>query len=679
MSLFQQSKLRILLLSCFLFASAFFFYSPTTFAVGDVCQNDATCCTPPQSVIDGGGCPAGKYWIGPALGGKCTTSATTCANPQKFSCTTGACTPLPAAPATCTGGKIHVGGGSCWEPLHVLRQNAADTIYKLFRGEYLGNLVYLPEGTTCAANEVIGWDGSKWGCAKGGLWTPSPTVTDAIYYSTGEVGIGTDAPNANLSVIGTANVGAGNKSLGAQSFSTGFISTAEGMRSLAAGFAAWAKGNDSVALGSSSKAYGHVSIAGGLLNETGCAAGSNCSTTSTTPAAYNSLNNDGEFAVALGSLNKATGKAAVALGGQNAATGYNSFAAGFQSKAQDDMAIALGYRAQANGEAAVSMGKDTIAKGWSSVALGQNITVNGHNSVGIGLSSGSVSTITNNGTMAVMGGKVGIGKVNPSEIFEVNGRMKIDGTAAGTWIEAGANDWFVGRGGAGNTQLRFYNNGDKIVFENDGDLRIGGANLYIWNQEVLSTTGGTVDVGGAMVSRFHKQVVIDNSGFGTSSDPNYMLTVNVADNTNGLSVQGFGGSILSCTSGGCNGVSASGNGNDFYASGPGTNYGSASSIRWKKDVVEIPNALDKVSDLRGVTYTWDEEHGGQADMGMIAEEVYKVVPEVVTLDPDDSQYANGMDYGALTPLLTEAIKELKAEKDIEILELKNRISELESR
>ncbi len=185
-----------------------FFYSPSVQAVGDVCQDDATCCTPPQSVIDGGGCPAGKYWIGPALGGKCTTSATTCANPQKFSCSTGGCTALPPAPSICNSGEVHVGSGVCWDPIHIIREkitaSSFGTIYKAFKGGYLGTMVYLPEGTTCAANEVIGWDGSKWGCARGGLWTPSPTVTDAIYYDTGKVGIGTTAPTDDLHVVGTS-------------------------------------------------------------------------------------------------------------------------------------------------------------------------------------------------------------------------------------------------------------------------------------------------------------------------------------------------------------------------------------------------------------------------------------------------------------------------------------------
>jgi len=116
-------------------------------------------------------------------------------------------------------------------------------------------------------------------------------------------------------------------------------------------------------------------------------------------------------------------------------------------------------------------------------------------------------------------------------------------------------------------------------------------------------------------------------------------------------------------------VHGEGNTYDFYAAGPGTNYGSSSSIRWKENVIEIDNALDKVLNIRGVYFDWDEEHGGQNDMGFIAEEIGEYIPEIVSFEDatnqsnhytengEDKIYASGVDYGALTPVLVEAIKE----------------------
>ena len=49
---------------------------------------------------------------------------------------------------------------------------------------------------------------------------------------------------------------------------------------------------------------------------------------------------------------------------------------------------------------------------------------------------------------------------------------------------------------------------------------------------------------------------------------------------------------------------------------------------------------------------------------LIAQEVLKVIPEIVTMDPEDVYYA--MDYSKLTGVLIEAIKELRTEKDAQV-------------
>lgn len=88
-----------------------------------------------------------------------------------------------------------------------------------------------------------------------------------------------------------------------------------------------------------------------------------------------------------------------------------------------------------------------------------------------------------------------------------------------------------------------------------------------------------------------------------------------------------------------------------------------SSRRFKEDIQPIKNALGTVSKLQGIRYNWDAEHGGKRDFGFVAEDVAKVVPELVTMEPDGVN-AKGMDYSHLTALTVEAIKQLKADNDI---------------
>jgi len=85
-----------------------------------------------------------------------------------------------------------------------------------------------------------------------------------------------------------------------------------------------------------------------------------------------------------------------------------------------------------------------------------------------------------------------------------------------------------------------------------------------------------------------------------------------------------------------------------------------SSRRWKENIQPLHGSLEKVLQLKGVSFDWRE--GGKHDIGLIAEEVGAVIPEAVVYE-DNGVDASAVDYGRLTPALIEAIKELKADND----------------
>ena len=90
-----------------------------------------------------------------------------------------------------------------------------------------------------------------------------------------------------------------------------------------------------------------------------------------------------------------------------------------------------------------------------------------------------------------------------------------------------------------------------------------------------------------------------------------------------------------------------------------------SDIRLKKDVKTIENALDKVCKLRGVEYT--RISNDEREIGVIAQEVKEVVPELVEIKENSDSFGKGMKdahvmkYENTVGLLIEAIKELKEE------------------
>jgi hypothetical protein len=104
---------------------------------------------------------------------------------------------------------------------------------------------------------------------------------------------------------------------------------------------------------------------------------------------------------------------------------------------------------------------------------------------------------------------------------------------------------------------------------------------------------------------------------------------------------------------------------------------SGSSMRWKEDIRPIPNALEKALALRGVNFRWKPEYGGTEDIGFLAEEVARVVPEVVAYEPDGQVV--GMDYARLTALLVEALKEEHRRNEAlraEVAELRSLVEQL---
>jgi len=83
-----------------------------------------------------------------------------------------------------------------------------------------------------------------------------------------------------------------------------------------------------------------------------------------------------------------------------------------------------------------------------------------------------------------------------------------------------------------------------------------------------------------------------------------------------------------------------------------------SSRRWKTNIEPLHDALGKVEQLRGVSY--DLKSSGKHEIGVIAEEVGAVVPEVVSYE-ENKKDARSVDYSRLTALLIESTKEQQRE------------------
>jgi hypothetical protein len=103
-----------------------------------------------------------------------------------------------------------------------------------------------------------------------------------------------------------------------------------------------------------------------------------------------------------------------------------------------------------------------------------------------------------------------------------------------------------------------------------------------------------------------------------------------------------------------------------YASGYVIGGTCSSDARLKKNIQHFPLVLDKLVQLQPVSYNWRTEEFPQRHLdtartsGLIAQEVEKVFPEMVSLDEGGFKRVN---YGGLPFLMLQAIRELKAEND----------------
>jgi len=80
-----------------------------------------------------------------------------------------------------------------------------------------------------------------------------------------------------------------------------------------------------------------------------------------------------------------------------------------------------------------------------------------------------------------------------------------------------------------------------------------------------------------------------------------------------------------------------------------------SALRYKENVQPIANSLAKVIQLNPVEYDWKRD--GKHDLGLIAEEVYEILPDLVS---KEGRWVQGISYSRLTTVLIGAIKELSS-------------------
>ncbi len=316
----------------------------------------------------------------------------------------------------------------------------------------------------------------------------------------------------------------------------------------------------------------------------------------------------------------------------------------------------LGYQAGYNSTAGSNNLFLGYKSGYSNAGGGNNVYIgteagyssqNTYQNTFVGYRGGYSLTGASNTVLGSMAGENASG-----------GNNTFIGTSAGR-LAVGGNNTFVGEGagyafpnensGVRNTYIgqkagAFTSTGNYNVMIgfNAGYLNYEGSNNTFLGYDAghnVHAGSGNVFIGheaGYNVNNVSNKLYIDNSNtsspliYGEFDNHRVVINGNNTDNT------------LNYT---------------FYVNGRGGgsySWNSLSDGRLKANIVTIPNALQKVMELRGVNFNWkDESYEKGIQIGFIAQEVQKILPEVV--DYNNDRYS--MQYAPITALLVEAMKE----------------------
>ena len=192
------------------------------------------------------------------------------------------------------------------------------------------------------------------------------------------------------------------------------------------------------------------------------------------------------------------------------------------------------------------------------------------------------------------------------------------------------------------TQI-YHNNSEKFATVSGGikvtgniENASGDMTLDVAGDIIFDADGGTIFFkdGGTEMAQFN----LDNSGY-------FDIYTSVQDADFRIRGNDGGSTITALTI-------------DMSEAGAATfnnNVTAFSDERLKDNIETLTDGLHKVEQLRGVTYTRD----GREDIGVIAQEVEKILPEIV-LTADDEMGTKSVDYSRLTAVLIEAVKDLSA-------------------
>ena len=470
-------------------------------------------------------------------------------------------------------------------------------------------------------------------------------------------GLGTIADNRTAFAFGsnTTASGVSSTAFGHESVAGGQFSVAGGYHALAYGRASVAFGDYAIAQGEYSVAFGDsyvsgfASFAAGAINDV-------YGSTSMAIGSENYIPAAGSGAIALGSQNASRNNSTVAIGYRNDAVNTGNVAIGYENLSDGNTSFAIGYNTTSSGTFSMAFGNQTealgsnsyvfgnqsIASGNDSYAFGKGVEASGLYSFAVALNDETGTIVSQDNTMAIMGGRVGIGVASPTDTLEVAGNLNLNnGISSGTALSV-------------NSAQAIWFNGSYFSWGSGG-----GANYFA-----------------------------DEIGIGTSAPGKKLHLVQVNLANSGLRIAKYGNSTYWDI-----GVRNINNKFAFYFGATlkaeiddlDGSYDVGSDRRLKKEIVELGSVLNKVVQLKPSSFYFKD--AGELDpksIGFIAQDVELIFPELINEFEKNGITYKGLTYDDFAVLSIQAVKDLNnrleeevSNQNIEISELKTKLIQQE--
>jgi len=366
-------------------------------------------------------------------------------------------------------------------------------------------------------------------------------------------------------------------------------------------------------------------------------------------------------------------------GTENGSSLYLGKDAGLVDDSSDNRNVGVGYRSMysnvgnVDGIRNTALGYTSLytnATGNNNTAIGYNVlekNIGGNSNTGIGSQSLQANTyvlVDGEGSFNTATGSQTL-KANTSGSYNTaNGFSALNKNVGGGFNTAvGYYTLFSNTGGNYNTAL-----GTGALYNLDS----GDKNIAIGTDAGTNLTGGTGNIligaeSGGTVTTYSDRLYIENSN---STSP--LIGGDFANDKVGIN-RPIGGLTNTFEVGGDASKASAG---DWLAN---------SDRRLKKNIYPITGgtALEKISNMNGVSYEWNDTQTGAPrpkgiQYGFIAQELMEVFPEKVI---KDKQGFYQTAYGTYDAFYVQAIKELKQEldkKELRITELENKVNQLQT-